>query len=59
MSEKIWVRVDHMKQKVTVFINDGRPFTKNGAYMSMEYFNKLKTMMPEVETYKVKDKTQK
>ena len=52
-----WVRVDHMVKEVTMFINDGQPFTKSGGYMSIDYFNTIKVSMPEVNTYKVIDKT--
>lgn len=53
----IWVRVDHAQQNVTKFINDGQPFTKNGAYMSLGYFKKLQGMMSEVNNYTIVDKT--
>ena len=49
--DKTWVRVDHAKRHYTLFENDGSPFTLNGAYMSYQYFEKLKVLMPEITDY--------
>ena len=49
--DKTWVRVDHVKRHYTLFENDGSPFTLNGAYMSYQYFEKLKVLMPEITDY--------
>lgn len=49
--DKTWVRVDHTKRHYTLFENDDTPFTLNGSYMSYQYFEKLKVLMPGIADY--------
>ena len=53
MKNEIWVKVDHLQRTATQYINDGSPIVGSGAHMSLDYFNRLQSNMPDVGTYKV------
>ena len=53
MKNEIWVKVDHLQRTATKYINDGSPIIGSGAHMSLDYFNRLQSNMPDVGTYKV------
>lgn len=48
---KTWVKVDHAKRHYTLFENNGDPFTGTGSYMSYQYFEKLRVLMPHIKDY--------
>ena len=38
LNPKVWVVVNHKDKTIQHIINEGKPFTQNGSYMSLEYF---------------------
>ena len=38
LNPKVWVVVNHSKKTIQYILNEGKPFTQNGSYMSLEYF---------------------
>ena len=54
LNPKVWVVVNHSKKTIQYILNEGKPFTQNGSYMSLEYFTHhyKNEMMLQDYTYK-------
>lgn len=38
LNPKVWVVVNHKEKSIQHILNEGKPFSGDGSYMSLEYF---------------------